>query len=61
MSEQFVSLMEFQTFLQECERLVAASDKVGIDRDTPNAEYLEFCAAVELVRRRLSEIQGAKI
>jgi transcription elongation factor Elf1 len=36
-------------------RLVAASDAVAIDRDTPIDLYLEFCTAAAEVKRLLAE------
>ncbi len=39
---------------EKAKRVVEASDKVGIDRDSPQDAYYEWCAAVEAMREALA-------
>lgn len=43
------------SLVKAAKRVVAASEKVHIDIDTPNPEYVEWCAAVHDLGRLTTE------
>ncbi len=47
-------LAENQRLREKAKRVVKASDKVGIDRDSPTDAYYEWCAAVYALREALA-------